>query len=101
MVRRTNVVGGVAVAFLGASVCLADPGARGSSGEMPSFKVNLEGLSAPTRYAPAPVASGALSGSPAAEPLLVPLPPGVWATMSGLTGLAIVAMWRKHRLREE
>jgi hypothetical protein len=73
--------------------------AQGSGGEkayaMPAIEVAAQPLYA---SAPARMEGG---GAPGVEPVLVPLPPGVWAAMSGLAGLAMVAVWRKHRLREE
>ena len=50
---------------------------------------------------PGAAAPVAVADRQQAEPVLVPLPPGAWAAMSGLMGLAAVAAWRKHRLREE
>jgi hypothetical protein len=41
------------------------------------------------------------SSPPEAEPVLVPLPPGAWAALTGLVGLATVAAWRKYRFRHD
>jgi len=73
--------------------------ARGSGGDQRFASPPIE-FGAQPMYVAAPV-SVEVGGVPGAEPVLVPLPPGVWAAMSGLAGLAVVAVWRKHRLREQ
>jgi hypothetical protein len=86
-----------------AAVCTltsASLGQEGSGGARPFAKAPLE-VSVQPLYATAPAAAMGAPASAGSEPVLVPLPPGVWAAVSGLAGLAVAAVWRKHRLREE
>ncbi len=74
---------------------------QGTQQSTPGFGPEIELASTPL-YDPGPSAAPvAVADRQQAEPVLVPLPPGAWAAMSGLMGLAAVAAWRKHRLREE
>lgn len=72
---------------------------KAPSGETKNPDTNFT-LVAPPMYEGVPVIERAAPPDQA-EPVLVPLPPGAWAALSGLVGLAAVAAWRKYRFRHE
>lgn len=81
---------------------------RGSSGGQVSavgivrVTVDSSGLSAPPRFVRAPATDGRRIPRESTQDLiLVPLPAPLWAAASGLTALAMVGLWRRHRLRAE
>lgn len=98
MVPVSKCAGVLAAAALSALTGAVN--AQGSGGDKAYAIPQIE-LAAQPLYAAAAPTSVDVSGAPGVEPVLVPLPPGVWAAVSGLTGLAVVAVWRKHRFRQE
>jgi hypothetical protein len=90
----------VVAAAAGIALATAAFGQQGSGGSQPFATPALQ-VSAQPLYAAAPPSEFAAAAPSGSEPVLVPLPPGVWAAMSGLAGLALAAAWRKHRLREQ
>jgi hypothetical protein len=81
---------------------------RGSSGEAPVavvyVSIDSRGLSAPPRFSPSPAMldeKPAIQRESSQDLILVPLPAPLWAAASGLTALAMVGLWRRHRLRAE
>ena len=97
----------VCVSAVGATLGLAgivQAGDGQSAGEAARVfaPVNVDGLGKTPAFIQPPMHSSRTGETVMdADPVLVPLPPSAWAAASGLVGLAVVAVWRRHKLRGE
>jgi hypothetical protein len=106
--RRWGAAASVIAAFALAESAGADTGTDGqrgscggeSAGSFPA-RIDVTGLGAPPRFQPSPAMLQEQPSRETQELILVPLPAPVWVTATGLSGLAIVAAWRRHKLREQ
>lgn len=98
-----GVVCGAVMFVCGEALAETRPQANGGASKAPAVVAEETfALSKHPLYALSPEIVGKVEPNPpAAEPLLVPLPPGALAALSSLVGLAAVATWRKYRFRPQ
>lgn len=100
--RMFNVAAASAVVFVAGSAALAEKRPDSVKSSSAPAKDDSLGLAQRPMYELSPATMPNVdTHPPAVEPVLVPLPPGAWAALTGLVGLATVAAWRKYRFRHD